>query len=94
MLGGTEDPSVLNLSDVELTELISKDLARLFKTTAPPEHLQITRWAGAIPVYSEELSRARAALAQGFCSKPGRVVFNNYSKEVSIRGLIQSLNDL
>ncbi len=94
MLGGTEDPSVLSLSDPELTEIINQDLDLLFNLKAPPAHLHVTRWTGAIPVYSKELSGAREALAQGFCSKPGRVVFNNYSKEVSIRGLIQSLNGL
>lgn len=94
MLGGTGDPDALNLSEPALTELISRDLDRLFGLNSKPVLIKTTRWKSAIPVYSKELKEARASLEAGFCKEPGRMVFTNYSKEVSIRGLIQSLMEL
>jgi oxygen-dependent protoporphyrinogen oxidase len=94
MVGGTGDPEVLNCSDSELTELISQDLGPLFGLAGPLESIEITRWKRAIPVYSRALNEAQERLHRGFCSRPGRVVFSNFSKEVSLRGLIQTLDHL
>jgi oxygen-dependent protoporphyrinogen oxidase len=91
MVGGTADPEALDLSDPALSELISRDLDRLFDLNSKPALMATTRWKAAIPVYSKELKDARASLEAGFCQKPGRMVFTNFSKDVSIRGLIQSL---
>jgi oxygen-dependent protoporphyrinogen oxidase len=92
MLGGTTDPEALHLSDREISGLVSQELRSLFGLRSPPLHLEITRWKAAIPLYSESLDRARKALLSGFCANRGRVVFTNYSKEVSIRGLINALH--
>jgi oxygen-dependent protoporphyrinogen oxidase len=91
MLGGTSDPGALNLSEPALMELIGRDLARLLGLRSGPLLMNTTLWKEAIPVYSKELKEARASLARGFCSTPGRMVFTNYSGHVSIRGMIQSL---
>lgn len=92
MLGGTEDPDGLNLTDPELTDLIGRELSHLFGLRSAPEGLHITRWKRAIPVYSSVLQECQERLARGVCAASGRVVFSNFSKEVSIRGLIQSLH--
>ncbi|NDG83960.1 MAG: hypothetical protein EBX52_02855 [Proteobacteria bacterium] len=94
MAGGTADPTVLDLSNPELTDLIGRDLKSLFRLSGPVHSLEIIRWKSAIPVYSKELSDAQALLEKGLCRDPGRVVFTNFSKEVSLRGLIQALDHL
>jgi oxygen-dependent protoporphyrinogen oxidase len=91
MLGGTTDPEALELSDRDISDLITQELGNLFGLRTAPLHLEITRWKAAIPLYSESLDLARKALLRGFCASKGRVVFTNYSKEVSIRGMINAL---
>lgn len=91
MLGGTSDPGALLLSDLEIRQTLERDLWKVLRLSGPIESLEITRWPRAIPVYSRSLERARKLLISGFCATPGRMVFSNYSKDVSIRGLIQSL---
>jgi protoporphyrinogen oxidase len=91
MLGGTSDPGALLLSDLEIRQTLERDLWKVLRLSGPIESLEITRWTRAIPVYSRSLERARKLLISGFCATPGRMVFSNYSKDVSIRGLIQSL---
>lgn len=94
MLGGTMDPSALELSDVAIQEIIDFEMRDLLKATTAPSHLEITRWKRAIPVFSNELKDAQNSLADGFCSVPGRIVFSNFSKDVSIRGMIETVSKL
>jgi protoporphyrinogen oxidase len=91
MLGGTSDPKALELSDLEIRDIIESELKTLFGVRKPLEAIEITRWRKAIPVYSGQVRDARVALEHGLCATPGLVVFTNYSKEVSIRGMILSL---
>ncbi len=94
MIGGTSDPEALKLPDPELTDLIRRDLVRLFGLRGETDSIEITRWQRAIPVYSRAIARARSVLESGFCATPGHMVFSNYSGEVSLRGLIRSLGRL
>jgi oxygen-dependent protoporphyrinogen oxidase len=91
MLGGTTDPNAVKLGDEEITGLITRELGALLGFQGNLLHREITRWSSAIPVYSRSLQGARATLSKGFFSKPGRVLFTNYSKDVSIRGMIDAL---
>jgi len=90
MYGGTEDPDVLRLTDGELTLLINQELHVLLKSKFDAVSLEITRRERAIPIYSKELLSAQESLQRGFCARPGRLIFSNFSKEVSIRGLINA----
>jgi oxygen-dependent protoporphyrinogen oxidase len=90
MVGGTEDPQAMSLNDEELRTLIDQELRTLLHATASPTYVVITRWERAIPVYSQNLKTAQDSLKIGFCAHPGLVVFTNFSKEVSIRGLINA----
>ncbi len=91
MLGGTTDPDAVKLGDEEITGLITRELGALLGFHGNLLHREITRWSSAIPVYSRSLQDARTLLSKGFFSKPGRVLFTNYSKDVSIRGMIDAL---
>jgi oxygen-dependent protoporphyrinogen oxidase len=90
MVGGTADPLAIGLSDDELFALVDLEARSLFSATEAPTHLEIARWTNAIPVFSNELKMALESLVRGFCAQPGRIVFTNYSKEVSIRGMIET----
>ena len=94
MLGGTTDPEALDLADDEVVNLITRELGSLLGLRGQLLHWETTRWTSAIPLYSEALIEARTLLLKGFCSSPGRVVFSNFSKDVSIRGMIESLRHL
>jgi oxygen-dependent protoporphyrinogen oxidase len=91
MLGGTTDPDAVKLGDEEIGSLITRELETLLGFHGNLLHREITRWTLAIPVYSQALQDARVLLSNGFLSKPGRVLFTNYSKDVSIRGMIDAL---
>jgi oxygen-dependent protoporphyrinogen oxidase len=90
MYGGTEDSEALQLSDEELTALLNSELKILLQTREPALSLTITRWNRAIPIYSTDLKKAHDSLKTGFCSISGQIIFNNFSKEVSIRSLINA----
>ena len=90
MYGGTSDPSALDLNDETLSHLLHAELEKLLKVTKPATALHITRWPRAIPLYSNELKDARNQLVSQFCLQPGRVIFTNYSREVSIRSSIEA----
>jgi oxygen-dependent protoporphyrinogen oxidase len=90
MYGGSEDPAALSLTDGELSTLLHQEIRTLLGAKSDSAHLEITRWDRAIPIYSAELEAAQEALKLGFCAHPGRLIFSNFSKEVSIRGLINA----
>lgn len=94
MIGGSTDPEALELTDDEISKLIQTELKSLVGLTEGPVHLEITRWRRAIPIYSNSLREAQNSLKTGLCSTPGRLVLSNFSKEVSIRGLINALQQL
>jgi len=91
MVGGSTDPDAIQLNDDEVGTLIDRELRSLLNTRKGPAHVEIARWPQAIPVYSNELKAAQEALQKGFCATPGQLIFSNFSKEVSIRGMIETL---
>ncbi len=94
MYGGTADPDALNLDDAELVSMFKRELSILFAVKDDPLHFEITRYTKAIPLYSHDLKIAQDSLKIGFSAHPGRVIFSNFSKEVSIRGLIETLQKI
>ena len=60
------------------------------KHSAPLE-LTIHRWPRAIPRYDARLENAWTEARRGWCSQPGRVIFGNYSGQVSLRGMIEAV---
>jgi oxygen-dependent protoporphyrinogen oxidase len=90
MIGGTTDPACLQIDEATFPDLINQELGQLLGSRAPAVHMEITRWNEAIPIYSHALKEAQHCLSQGFCSTPGRIVFTNYSREVSIRSIVNA----
>lgn len=90
MLGGTGNPEILAASDQDIETIVVSELERILNLGTPPLSVHITRWQRAIPLYSASLREALTQAEQGWCAKPGHVLFGNYTGEVSIRGMCQT----
>jgi oxygen-dependent protoporphyrinogen oxidase len=89
MFGGTSQPDALRLSDSQIHRAIEEDLAEVLEIRTRPELIRITRWPRAIPLYSPGLVQTWKALSSGWASQPGRMLFGNYTGQVSLRGMIE-----
>lgn len=94
MLGGTEKPGALDLSDESILSAIARDMKRVFGVNSPPIDATIFRWPRAIPIYSKELHSAWITAEASWCARPGRILFGNYTGQVSVRGLIEEMDSL
>jgi oxygen-dependent protoporphyrinogen oxidase len=94
MIGGTSDPDAIHLSESEIIQIIESDLSTLFNTIQPPAQITITKWPKAIPVYSSHLSDYITHLDKEFCKPPGKLIFTNFSGQVSIRGMIETIQKI
>ena len=87
MFGGTGDMPVMDLSDAELASVIEMELQSILNLSGPPLQIILQRWSAAIPVYSPSLAIAHETLKQDFCAMPGRILFGNYTGQISLRGM-------
>ena len=91
LLGGTSNPQLVNATDDEIKWEIRHELAGLLGLEGEPIEVVITRWPRAIPQYSTELPRLWETAKATWCSRPGRLLFGNYTGQVSLRGMIESV---
>lgn len=89
MLGGSKRPELLEKSDVELREIIIRELREIFKMKGEPSDILLRRWKHAVPKYNLELLKTWELAENTWCSKPGRVLFGNYTGQVSLRGMVE-----
>ena len=91
MLGGTVRPELAQASDDEVRAAVRADLEAIFDL-APGARIEtvLHRWERAIPLYDGNLRAAWEAARAGWCARPGRVLFGNYSGQVSVRGMIET----
>jgi oxygen-dependent protoporphyrinogen oxidase len=94
MLGGSSRPDILNLSDMEIRAILKSELRDIlgyqFNSDGSGPEMVIHRWPRAIPQYGKALVQAWSAARQGWCSRPGQLLFGNYTGQVSIRGMIET----
>ena len=90
MLGGTGATGWVHRTDDEIRGAVEREMRALLGLRAPLVHAEVTRWERAIPVYSPAIVRAWRAAASGWCSRPGRVLFGNWTGQVSLRGMIET----
>jgi protoporphyrinogen oxidase len=64
-------------------------LAGLLGIQGEPLQLVVNRWPRAIPQYSINLPAVWQTAQAGWCAAPGRVLFGNYTGQVSLRGMIE-----
>lgn len=89
MMGGTSQPSWLEASDDEITLAVQNELSALLGITRT-EQLVIHRWPSALPQYSSALPAIWEFARATWCGTPGRILFGNYTGQISLRGMIES----
>jgi oxygen-dependent protoporphyrinogen oxidase len=90
LFGGTAQPRWVDASDEEIERAVIAELEALLAVKGRPARLVINRWPRAIPQYSTSLPRVWQRARETFCATPGRVLFGNYTGQVSLRGMIES----
>lgn len=94
MLGGTSGPEWLEAPDEKVLDSCRRQYGQLVKS----ENFEIIetvihRWRDAIPLYSEKLVEAQEIVGADWCQRSGRVLFGNYTGQVSVRGMIESAEE-
>jgi oxygen-dependent protoporphyrinogen oxidase len=89
MLGGTAQPRWLTASDDEIRQAIKLEFSTLLGIREPLE-VAIHRWPAALPQYSVNLRDVWACARESWCAIPGRMLFGNYTGQISLRGMIES----
>ncbi|MBI4403898.1 MAG: FAD-dependent oxidoreductase [Deltaproteobacteria bacterium] len=94
LLGGTARGDIMNLDDERVSFVIREELEKLFQVKAPPIHINNHRWTKAIPIYSSQIEKVWEVARATWCAQPGKILFGNYTGQVSIRGLIEEAREL
>lgn len=95
MLGGAFDPEIINLSDNEILEIIFDELSRINGgVRLQVLHSKLTRWQRAIPQYDQNLLNAIDVMRQVAVDYPGLIFFSNYTGQISVRGLVESVQQI
>jgi oxygen-dependent protoporphyrinogen oxidase len=89
LLGGTAQPHWVSATDEAIGAAVRAELSDLLGIRDEPSRLVINRWARAIPQYSVALPETWRTARETWCAAPGRVLFGNYTGQVSLRGMIE-----
>ena len=73
----------------QLPEIIRSELEALFGMTEEPLEIFTRRWERAVPKYDAHLLETWRIAQTGWCAKPGRILFGNYTGQVSVRGMTE-----
>ena len=93
MMGGTMHPEWLEASDDEIRQAIKFELSALLGIREP-HCTVIHRWPAALPQYSVDLPKVWQKARDSWCIIPGRMLFGNYTGQISLRGMIESAASL
>lgn len=88
MFGGSRAPEWTDKSDEEIRDATIRALKELLGGCAALEDLRIWRWKRAVPQYSRDLVRTWELARATWCARPGRILFGNYTGQLSIRGML------
>ncbi len=92
MLRDEEDVLYSKMTDEEIKDIHCSDLNELFGLEAAPIEYKVFKWENAIPLYSPELYNNWFTLNYFLKNKyPNINLFGNYTGEIAIRGMAQSL---
>lgn len=89
MMGGTAHPEWLDASDAEIQQAIKLELSAVLGIREPCQTV-IHRWPAALPQYSIDLPGVWQKARDTWCIIPGRMLFGNYTGQISLRGMIES----
>ena len=94
LFGGTSQPGWIDAPDEEIRRAVAEELEGLLGISGEPAELVINRWPRAIPQYSTALPNVWRAARVTWCAAPGRVLFGNYTGQVSLRGMIETAAEM
>lgn len=91
MIGGSTKPEWATATDEQIRKMLQEELTAIVGLKGEPADLVINRWPRAIPRYSTDLPRVWQAARETWCAAPGHILFGNYTGQVSMRGMIESV---
>jgi oxygen-dependent protoporphyrinogen oxidase len=91
MIGGSAKPEWAEATDEQIKLLVQQELNAIVGLRGEVAELVINRWPRAIPRYSTDLPRAWQTARETWCATPGRILFGNYTGQVSMRGMIEAV---
>jgi oxygen-dependent protoporphyrinogen oxidase len=89
MMGGTSQREWLNASNDEIRQAIKLELFQVLGIREPLA-VKIHRWPQALPQYSAGLPAVWEEARATWCATPGKILFGNYTGQISLRGMIES----
>lgn len=90
MMGGTSQPQWSTATDRQIEDEIRNELSEVLGLRREPVAMVIHRWPRALPQYSVDLPRLWQQARETWCATPGRMLFGNYTGQISLRGMIES----
>lgn len=91
MRDNSEDRTLFQKLDLDIKNLVVKELDTLFDISENPLDYHVFRWEKGIPLYSPSLYESWFELDELLKTKhPNRHLFGNYTGQISVRGMSQS----
>lgn len=78
-----------SIEESQLANVIQAELSEVLHTKSPPLETFIRRWERAVPKYNAHLLKMWTLAEQTWCAVPGKILFGNYTGQVSIRGMAE-----
>jgi oxygen-dependent protoporphyrinogen oxidase len=91
ILGGNDKPKMVEKSEDELKEIITKEVQEILSYNGDPEDIIITCWPKAIPYYSLEHEEILDELPKHIPERT--ILFGNYTGNIGIRNMIDKIFD-
>lgn len=93
MMGGTAGGKWLTAGDGEVENAVRAELKSLLGIQDTLD-MVIHRWPAALPQYGPYLPAIWQEAHGSWCATTGRILFGNYTGQISLRGMIESAADL
>jgi oxygen-dependent protoporphyrinogen oxidase len=90
--GGATDPAACDLSDKEVAETVTSEVARILDVTGPPLTLMAHRYERALPQYNLGHIHTVSSLKAGVSGVPGLFLTGNYLAGPSIGTCVEQAN--
>jgi oxygen-dependent protoporphyrinogen oxidase len=90
LFGGAAQPGWVDAPEGEIERAVAEELDALLGIKGGAAELVVNRWRRAIPQYSTSLPAVWRTARETWCAAPGRVLFGNYTGQVSLRGMIEA----
>jgi oxygen-dependent protoporphyrinogen oxidase len=95
MMGGSARPELATFPEDELRRDAREDLEKILGVAPGAKiEMSVNRWTHAVPQYNETLRHVWDAAQAGWCSTPGHLLFANFTGQVSVRGMIETVSEL